>query len=86
LNPALERMLSGKFEGGGPLRLGDLIQTREDCESSQLLSELFEGERDSFQVDAKACIGDGHIQRWTVWRVPGTNGATTMPWLWPRRS
>ena len=74
MNPTLERMLGGRPRMARLLRLADLITPEEYPESERLLRELFEGDRDSMQIDAKGGNGNGRPLRWIAWRVPGTNG------------
>jgi two-component system, cell cycle sensor histidine kinase and response regulator CckA len=75
LNPALERMLGGPPKTAGVLRFADLVQPQDRAQSERLLRELFEGERESFQIDSKPRAGPDRPLRWTAWRVSGANGA-----------
>ncbi len=72
LNPALERMLGGKSGTASSLGLSDLIPTQDCPESRRVITELLQGQRDSFQLDCAA--GDGRFVRWTVWRFSGREG------------
>ena len=72
MNPCLERMLGGHPRMARLLRLADLITPEEHPESERLLRELFEGDRDSIQIEAKG--ENGRPLRWIAWRVPGANG------------
>jgi len=74
MNPALERMLEGHPKVARLPHLSDLIFPEENPESERLLRELFEGTRDSFQIEPKASVGNGQPLRWTAWRVLGGNG------------
>ena len=74
MNPALERMLGGRPKMARLMRLTDLIVP--DVPGERLLEELFEGERDSIQIEWKGGVGDGRPLRWVAWRVRGTNGAS----------
>jgi len=74
LNPALERMLGGRSNSQRPLLLVDLIHPQDPGEGKRLLRELFDGGRDSFQIDSNRSDADRRSERWTVWRVDGTNG------------
>jgi two-component system, cell cycle sensor histidine kinase and response regulator CckA len=76
MNPALERMLGGRPKLGRSLHLADLIAREEHPETERLLSELFEGERESFQIESKTGLGNERLLRWTAWRVPGPNGTS----------
>jgi len=59
INPALERMLEGRPKTGPLLHLSDLIFPEENPESERLLRELFEGARNSFQIEPKAGMENG---------------------------
>ena len=72
LNPALERMLGGKTATRS-LFLAHLTHPHDHVQGERLLREVFEGERDSLQVDTKPVTGNGPCLRWTAWRVCGTN-------------
>jgi signal transduction histidine kinase len=74
LNPALERMLAGRSSVSRPLFLADLIHPQDPSEGRRLLRELFDGSRDSFQIDSSRTDGDPQSERWIVWRVQATNG------------
>jgi len=72
LNPAAESMLGGGLDTARSLRFADLTQDR--AESERLLSELFDGERESFRLDSRSAVANGRPLRWTAWRVAGANG------------
>jgi PAS domain S-box-containing protein len=72
LNPALQRMLGARAKAGRPPSLLDLIHPGNRAESERLMSELFEGDRDSFEIDSAS--PNGGKLRWTAWRVSGVNG------------
>jgi signal transduction histidine kinase len=90
LNPALEQMLGGKSGARSRMARGlsfaDLIHPHDCAEADRLLSELFSGRRDHFQMDSQNPLGNtfastsgnppGTIPtvRWTAWRVTSTNG------------
>ena len=74
LNPALEQMLGGASSLPPSLCFADLIHPRDRPVGERFFRELFERERDSFQLDSKADGDDGRPLRWTAWRVPGANG------------
>ncbi len=74
LNPALERMLGGRSSLPPSLCFADLISPQDRLEGQRFFRELFERQRDSFQLDSKVDGDNGHSLRWTAWRVPGTNG------------
>ena len=72
LNPAWERMLGTL--SNPPVRLSELTHPHDPATGERLLRELFQGERDSFQVDSES-IHNGHQPlRWTAWRVPSGSG------------
>jgi len=50
-----------------PCTLPELI--RDGAGSRQLISELFQGARESFQIECAARGGDSKSLRWTVWAV-----------------
>ncbi len=74
LNPALVRMLGARAKAGRSVSLLDLIHPENRAESERLLRELFEGDRDSFQLDSSSPTPTGSDLRWTAWRVCGANG------------
>lgn len=74
MNPLLERMLKEHPKMGRLPRLADLIAPEQCHDSERLLHELFEGERKSLQIESKPGEGNGHLLRWTMWRVPGAMG------------
>lgn len=54
--------------------LSDLIRTQDVSESRKLVAELFDGTRDSFQVDSPTLGNDNKSLQWTAWAVPGATG------------
>ena len=52
-----------------PCALPELI--RDGAGSPELISELFQGKRESFQIECAACGAEGKSLRWTVWAVHG---------------
>jgi two-component system cell cycle sensor histidine kinase/response regulator CckA len=74
LNPALEHMLGGRSRIARSLCFADLIHPQDRAEAKRLLSELFDRQRDSFQMDSQTTGANSRPVRWTAWRVPGTNG------------
>ncbi len=74
LNPALEDLLGLRFGVAESLRLADLIHPQNRAEAERLISELFNGKRDSIQIGSWADDGTSHPLRWTAWRISGTNG------------
>ena len=75
LNPILEQMIGGHSGIRRPLCFGDLFPTQTRSEGERLFAELFEGCRDSFQIDSKTVGPQDQLVRWTAWRVPGRDGA-----------
>jgi len=74
LNPALERMLGGRPKIARSLRFADLLHPQARAEAERLLGELFERQRDSFQIDSETTDPTHRLVRWTAWRVAGSNG------------
>ena len=74
LNPALEHMLGGRSRIARSLCFGDLIHPQDRAEAKRLLSELFDRQRDSFQMDSQTTGANSRPVRWTAWRVSGING------------
>lgn len=74
LNPALEQMLGGRSRIARSLCFADLIPPQDRAEAERLWCELFERQRDSFQLDSQTTGANSRPVRWTAWRVPGTNG------------
>ena len=74
LNPALQRMLGDRPRIARSLRFADLLHPQDRAEAEQLLGEVFERRRDSFQIDSETTDSNHRRVRWTAWRVPGTNG------------
>ena len=52
----------------------DLIHPQDRVEGERFFRELFERQRDSFQIDSQMAGANTRPVRWTAWRVPGTNG------------
>jgi two-component system, cell cycle sensor histidine kinase and response regulator CckA len=74
LNPALEQMLGGRSSIPPSLCFADLIPPQDRAQGERFFRELFERQRDSFQIDSQMTGAIGRPVRWTAWRVPGTNG------------
>jgi PAS domain S-box-containing protein len=78
LNPVLEQMFGGKSRMARSLSFADMVHPRDRAEAGRLLGELFERQRDSFQIDSQSTFGSTSSNvrpmRWTAWRVAGTNG------------
>ena len=75
-NPALERVLSETSLGPSPASLcfPDLMQLPQRPQAERLFRELFEQQRDSFQVEFHSDDLHTRPMRWTAWRVPRING------------
>ena len=69
LSPATEQVLGTGRKSGWPQSFADLIAAKDRADGQRLLRELFDGERDSFQLNS--C--NAKLQ-WTAWRVSGMNG------------
>jgi signal transduction histidine kinase len=72
LNPRLEQWLGGASSGTRTLMPADLFQHQDRERGQRLLRELFEGERESFELDAAS--RNGRKLHWTAWRVADANG------------
>ena len=57
-----------------PIPVADLIQPQDGCDSRRLLSELFRGTRESFQVECPVSGDVSKSRRWTVWAVRREGG------------
>jgi two-component system cell cycle sensor histidine kinase/response regulator CckA len=73
LNPALERMLGGRSRIARYLKFADLVDPQDRAKAERLLGELFERQRDSFQMDSDSRFGNLGPMHWTAWRVAGAN-------------
>jgi len=74
LNPALESMLEGRSRPVRAFQFVDLMHPEDRAECDRLLRELFDGERESFQIGSNKTGLNGRATRWTVWPVRGTDG------------
>ena len=72
-NPAFQQLL-GSHSGLMHQSLAELIQAQDRVESQRLISELFEGRRESFQIDCQSSELKGQELRWTAWSVQGDAG------------
>jgi len=54
-----------------PVILADLIQPQDGCDTARLLSELFRGTRESFQIECSVLGDISKSRRWTVWAIRG---------------
>jgi len=80
LNPALEHLLGEDSERAHPHYFVELIRPEEREEARRLLVELFEQQRDSFQVDSRTADALSRPLRWTAWRAAGSgeNGESAL--------
>src|SRR5579859_2970343 len=74
-NPAWEQMLAISSGMTPSLRLVDLIQTEHHAELEQMVAALLQGERKSFQFEAKSASHNGQPKRWSLWRAGQINGS-----------
>ena len=74
LNPAGERLLGAFARNARPLRFVNLIQAEDPGDGERLLRELFDEERDSFELESKSPVQNGRRLRWTAWLVNGSGG------------
>ena len=65
LNPALEQML-GRSRIGSSLQFADLVNPDDRAEAARLLSELFDLQPDSFQLDSPTIGPNPGPVRWTA--------------------
>jgi two-component system, cell cycle sensor histidine kinase and response regulator CckA len=74
LNPRLRQMLqeTGESEPSRS-RFADLLDPDLKSECERLIDDMFQGKRDSFQVQSMSQNRRSRPMRWTVWRVPGQN-------------
>jgi len=73
-NSALERLLGVPFSLGQPHHLADLIPAPDRGEAAQQISELFDGKRDSIQIDSQTIGINRRPVRWTAWRTSAASG------------
>lgn len=71
INLALEQMVGGRDQIARCFSASGLIDPWDQVESRRLFRELFDGERESFELHAKASVVSSNAMRWTVWRVRG---------------
>jgi two-component system, cell cycle sensor histidine kinase and response regulator CckA len=78
LNPALARMLGDRWKMARAIPFADLIPERDRAAGRRQLQELFDGKRDSFQIETRmeqTAAGAPHRSLcWRIWRVSGSNG------------
>jgi two-component system, cell cycle sensor histidine kinase and response regulator CckA len=71
-NPRLRQMLHEIGESE-PSRLTELLDPDVQSECEGLLDDMFQGRRDSFQLQSMSRNRRSGPMRWTVWRVSGRN-------------
>jgi len=74
LNPALLRMLGGDPGKLRSYRLTELVHPRDRTGTERLLRELFDGKRETFQVESAPIAAGGQPLRWTAWKVKAGAG------------
>jgi PAS domain S-box-containing protein len=74
LNLALRKRLGDTLDMSQSFRFGDFIHPRDRSQAERLLSELFERQRHSFQIESLTLGEEVRPVRWTVWRVSDLNG------------
>jgi len=72
-NPALVRLLGAPLDLRRPVALAGLIDAENREEAEHQLTDLFEGRRQSVQIDSQASRERVRL-RWTAWRVAGNYG------------
>jgi two-component system, cell cycle sensor histidine kinase and response regulator CckA len=73
-NPALRKRLGGTLEMAQSFRFADFIHPHDRARAERLLSELFERQGQSFQIESLTLGEEVRPVRWTVWRVPALDG------------
>jgi signal transduction histidine kinase len=68
-------MLGGRSRIARGLNFADLVDPQDRAKAERLLGELFERQRDSFQIDSHGSGGNVGPVRWTAWRVTGANNS-----------
>ncbi|HYM78687.1 MAG TPA: ATP-binding protein [Candidatus Dormibacteraeota bacterium] len=76
-NPAFDQLLGISSSDTQPF-LAELVQSDDHSETERLISDLFKGKRDCFQIDCSPHRGNSRPMRWTGWRVQGEGGAQRM--------
>ncbi len=72
MNRAFEQLLG--VRPSHAIWLIDLLHPQDRSTGARLFSELFDGKRDSFQVDSQPAGESSRSIRWTVWRVSEIDG------------
>lgn len=74
LNPALERTLQGSPEIARPCYFTDLLDPEDGPRAKRLIREVFNISRDNVRFDARTCLADHRVRRWTAWRTAAWDG------------
>jgi two-component system, cell cycle sensor histidine kinase and response regulator CckA len=80
LNSVMERMLRSDGVVERARFFSDLLPQENRAHGERLFSELFERERNSFQMDSQGA--DANSLHWTVWRVSGTADSPDCALAW----
>jgi two-component system cell cycle sensor histidine kinase/response regulator CckA len=72
VNPALEQMIGDRI--ARCFTASDLIDPQSQSASRKLFRELFDGERESFELLLRSEEPKGTAVRWSTWRVAGADG------------
>jgi len=72
-NPVFQKLL-GIEESDEPTLVVSLIHPHDRALAARLISELFAGDRDSFQLDSETGVGESRLLRWTAWRTRDETG------------
>jgi len=70
-NPAIAEFLGAIPKHRPENRFLNLIPADKRAEAERFLRSLFEGERESFQIDTEPCGAQSRALRWTAWVVQG---------------
>jgi two-component system cell cycle sensor histidine kinase/response regulator CckA len=73
-NPALREMLGNRAGVPRPSCFGDLVHPKDRSEAERLFGELFEQQRESFQINSHLSGANAQPVRFSGWRVAGENG------------
>jgi two-component system, cell cycle sensor histidine kinase and response regulator CckA len=74
LNPVSKQMFG--VNAGTAVRVVDLLDSQDRGVGERLISELLDGERDSFQIESRIPGVNSRPVRWTAWRAHGIDGGT----------
>jgi signal transduction histidine kinase len=74
LNPELERILDESPRIQRPCRFTDLLDPEDGSKAQRLIGEIFNISRDNVRFDARTCLADHRVRRWTAWRAATLDG------------